>query len=281
MMTFNEFEGFVRNRPKPDTPGVYKLFIYRWNKHHCQEDEKYEAMTRTVNAGDNKEVTGILWRSPYTFLHLEPDYEYHPTFEQAHAAMMGYVGEKDTYGFCIMHLGYGPLGNNECYVSYCSYDAEGKEYDHSSCSSYHYGQPGIYGKFLGRFPEEIPFKEGEIVQILTNLEGGCRDYVTLGVVVNTPRTIKDQWESYCNYIKKGGTEHEYFESPRCYGADDDEYFILFGPNDHFWQNTAFRMAVNVWPPAYPVPDKVRESLMGYYRDFLNHDKDDNEHKECQ
>lgn len=271
MKTLKEFEEFVRNRPVPDTPGVYKLTIYKW--HGSSEDRLYNAMPLTVEDFDGNEVSGFCWRFPFADGYDEPDYEYHSTFEQAHEAMMGYVGGEDIYGFCINRLGYGPLGNHDWYMAYWSYDAKGHEFDHSSCSSYHYRQPGIYGKYLGRFPEEIPFKEGDIVQIVTSLHnhwGKLVDHATLGVVVGTPRTVKDYWEGYVEYMKNGGDEHEYFENPDHSGTDEEEYFIMYGPLDANMHNFTFRGAREVRPPAYPVPDDVRETLMEYYQDYLQY-----------
>lgn len=290
MKTLKEFEEFVRNRPVPDTPGVYKLTIYKWNKHYPPKDGRYEAIPLTVEDSNDNEVSGFCWRFPFTDDgRNQADYEYHPTFEQAHEAMMGYVGGENIYGFCIDRLGYGPLGNHDWYVAYWSYDATGHEFDHSSCSSYHYNQPGIYGKFLGRFPEEIPFKEGDIVQIVVGLHnnlGKLFYYSTLGVVAGTPRTVKDYWEGYVEYMKNGGDEHKYFEEPDHAGTDEEEYFIMYGPFDDDQHNFTFRGAREVRLPAYPVPDNVRETLMGYYQEYQKYFEDEEkryneEHKEYE
>lgn len=262
MMTLKEFEHFVRNRSEPDTLGPYKLIVYKWNKHASQGNGRYGEMTCTVKS-EGKDIVGFCWCFPYD----KPDYEYHPTFKKAHESMMKNVGGKDIYGFCIKRLGYGPLGNQDWYVAYWSYDAAGHEFDHSSCSSYHYMQPGIYGKFLGRFPDEIPFRKGDIVQIVTSPYGERRDYATLGVVIETPCTVEECWKAYASYMEDGGDEHEYFEQSLFSGADDDEYFILYGPFDRNLQNTMFCMTVIVRPPAYPVPNEARETLIGYYQEY--------------
>lgn len=270
MMTYKEFESFLRNRPVPDTPSFYKLTIYKWHKPWEGElHGRYEAAPLTVT-DEGKEVSGFRWRFPFTEGYKEPDYEYHPTFEEAHTAMMGYVAakDKDTYGFCIDRLGYGPQGNHDWYISYRQYDAEGREVGRSCCSSYHYRLPGIHGNFLGRLPEEITFKEGDIVQVVISLFEDKRDYATLCVVIGTPRTVKEYYELYREHIEQGGFEYNFFYAPDTLGADADEYFVLFGPYSKDLRFTTFPMAVNVRPPGFPVPDDVRETLMKYYHDYM-------------
>lgn len=162
-ITYEDFEEFVRNRPQPDNPGVYKLWRFQCAAvgYDCHEVKRISL---------NKDILfkGYMWRFQMRPLN-EMEYEYYPTFEEAQASMLDHDGLDDcrpyvypkptyTFGYQITHLGFGPLGRRDYYLQYWQYDADRKEFDRSSCSSFHWGQPGIYGKLLGRSPEEIPSK---------------------------------------------------------------------------------------------------------------------------
>lgn len=271
-VTYEDFERFVRNRPQPDTSGFYKLWRLRCNAigYECHD-------VNSISLNNEEPIKGYMWRYPIRPFE-EMDFEYYPTFEEAHTSMMARDHIEDCefnrpFAYQISRLGYGPLGTRDFYVQYWSYDSHRQVYDRSSCSSYHWNQPGVYGKFLGRFPEEIYFKEGDIVEISTSrAEDKGEWHSTLGVVIGMPRSVKEVWnciETALNqHVAGDNTIESYFDKPDHDGADGEEYFILTGPYDESERYATFRHPIEVRPPAFPVPDEAKETLRKYYEDYL-------------
>lgn len=280
-LTYEDFEDFVRNRPQPDNPGFYKLWHFQ-----C-EVVGYDR--QDVDLNKDIPVRGYMWRFPIRSWG-EMEYEYYPTFEEALVSMLkrdslndcgSYVYPKlaYTFGYLITRLGFGPLGRRDYYLQYWQYDASKREFDRSSCSSYHWGQPGIYGKFLGRLPDEIAFKEGDIVEIgVSRFEDNGKWYSTLGVVIGIPRSVREIWNCIKDdlnaHVAKGNSIESYFQEPDHDGVDGEEYFILYGPYEESMRYTTFRHPIEVRPPSFPVPDEARVELTKYYneyRAYLNSD----------
>ena len=276
-LTLNDWEELVRNRPKPDTPGFYKLIRFQT---HCKEYEKHEV--ESINFSNDEKFTGWQWRFPMKWAN-EQEFEYYPTFEEAYEAMMnppqidgaviGLYTPGNAVGYRILHLGYGPHGTRDFYIDYRQYDADRREYMRSSCSSYHWNTPGIYGKFLGRLPEEIPFKEGDIVEITASrYEDGGKSYAILGVVIGEPHTVEEIWRGYRKeanaLLQKGESLDLLFEEPDQEGTDGDEYFVLYGPFDESMRYATFESPEYLRVPSHPVPDEAREYLMEQYKRYL-------------
>lgn len=277
MIRYKDFEEFVRNRPQPDIPGFYKLWRFQCAAvgYACYE-------VKGVSLNKEASFKGYMWRFPIRPLN-EMEYEYYPTFEEAYASMMERDGLNDsgptpdpkpTYTFCyqITRLGFGPLGRRDFYLQYWQYDANRREFDRSSCSSYHWGQPGIYGKFLGRLPNQIPFKEGDIVEIgVSRFEDKGKWYSTLGVVIGVPRSVIEVWDGIkddlIDHVSKGNTIESYFQEPDHDGVDSEEYFILYGPCEESMRYTTFRHPIEVRPPSFPVPEEARAELTRYYNEY--------------
>lgn len=277
-VTYEDFEEFVRNRPQPDTPGFYKLW-------RLQSDaigyERHEV--KGISLNKEEPFKGYIWRFPVKPFN-EIDFEYYPTFEEAYAAMMERDGIEDcpphvfptpasTIGYLISRLGFGPLSTNDFYVQYWLYDAARREFDHSSCSSFHWGEPGVYGKYLGRLPEEIPFKEGDIVEItVSRFEDNDKWYSTLGIVIGVPRSVREVWDylkgEINEHVRNGNPLWSYFYFPDNEGTDGEEYFILAGPYDESERYMTFRHPIEVRPPSFPVPDEAKDTLRKYYDDYL-------------
>lgn len=274
---YEDFEEFVRNRPQPNNPGVYKLWRFRCAAvgYDCHE-------VKGVSLNTDIAFNGYMWRFPIRPLN-EMEYEYYPTFEEAYTSMMErdglndggpYPYPKPTCTFCyqITRLGFGPLGRRDLYLQYWQYDADRREFDQSSCSSYHWGQPGIYGKFLGRLQDQIHFKKGDIVEIgVSRYEDKGKWYSTLGVVIGLPRSVKDVWDTInddlSDHVAKGNSIESFFSEPDQGGVDSEEYFILYGPYDESLRYTTFRHPIEVRPPSFPVPDKARAELTKYYNEY--------------
>lgn len=258
-MTYKEFLQLACFRPHPATKGFYKL---EWFKHN--EDDHYSQC----------EIPGgFLWEYRGLSVGDIGNFEYYPTFEGAHSAMSQKIGTENIDGFIIRKLGYGLLGTKDFYLHFTSYDAEGKEILHSVCSSYHYNQPGLAGKFLGRDDISAHFKLGEIVQIERSVRDSMWAKCTLGVVVGLPRSTFDFWNSYEEDVKELGRQEaneKWFDKPSMMGSDDDEYFIQFGPYEPDMLNFTFRNAVDIRLPALHVPKEVRDMLHEYHKGYIDY-----------
>lgn len=283
-VTYEDFAAFVRNRPIPDTPGFYKLWRLT-----C-EDTGYECReVEGLSLNDKIPYKGKQWRFGIPHRH-EMEFEYYATFEDAYTAMMEDWGSDEdicfkssklnyTFGYQISRLGFGPHGTRDFFVEYWKYDRNKVEYDRSTCSSFHYGMPGVYGKFLGRFPDQIRFKEGDLVEIgVSRKEDNGKCYSVLGVVIGTPLSVRHAWEneedSLNKLAAKGEPIEKNFEGTKGLDVDDEEYFILYGPYEESMNYATFLHPKDVRPPSYPVPDEARETLMQYYNDYLESLKND-------
>ncbi len=258
-MKYQDFVGLACYRRRPDTPGFYKL-----ERFDHAPDATY--VPRAVDGG-------YIWSYDERLLSEVSNYEYYPTFDEAHDAMMSKIGKDGAYAFVIRKLGYGPSGTKDFYIHFTSYDANGEEILHSVCSSYHYNLPGVAGKFLGRDDATVRFNFGDIVQIDQYGCGLKWKQGTLGIVVGLPWSPKEFWELYEEDLRKLGPEladDRWFEQPSTTGSDDDEYFIQIGPYDGAMSNFTFRNAIDIHLPALPIADTITESLRGYYRNYLEH-----------
>lgn len=258
-MRYEEFRQLACCRPYPDTPGFYKL---EWFKH--KSDAQYLP---------NEILDGVIWEYQGLSICDIGNYEYYPSFGDAHQAMKRKVGTEGIDGFVIRKLGYGPQGIKDFYIYFTSYDGEGTQILQSVCSSYHYNQPGLAGKFIGRDEKTTHFKLGDIVQYDRCERNSMWKKCTLGIVVGLPRSVEDYWELYEEDVEELGRQEadkKWFEEPSIAGSDDDEYFIQFGPFEPVMHNFTFRNAVGIRLPALTVPDNVRASLIGYYKDYMDY-----------
>lgn len=276
-LTLEDFERFVRNRPLPDTPGFYKLWRLRSGATgYTRHDIDYH------DAVDNETVKGSVWRFPVR-PSCDMEYEYHPTFEDAYRSMTTPSridneivccgsGPEHIIGYRICRLGFGPHGTRDFYIEYSNYDGMFREYDRSSCSSYHWNTPGIYGKYLGRFPEQIAFRQGDIVETcMSRFEDGGMEYSALGVVVGIPWTVEEVWERIrddVNSLDCNNRLEAYFEAPDHGGVDVEEYFILYGPVNESLTYATFRHPSEVRPPSFDVPAEAVETLRRYYDRYM-------------
>lgn len=277
-ITFKDYEYFVRNKPVPETPGFYKLWRLK-----CLDTEYIRHEVEYQDDSGGKAI-GAMWRFPIQPLN-EMEFEYYPTFEDAYESMrqpskidseIVYRDPKINYifGYWISRLGFGPHGTKDFFIDYWHYDRLGKEYDRASCSSYHWNTPGIYGKYLGRLPEQIPFKNGDLVEIDVSDRGN--EYSVLGVVIGIPRTIEEVWNTICDDVNKLNCDNPietYFDAPDKSGVDDEEYFILYGPYEDLMRFSTFRHPSEVRPPSFDIPEEAKKTLGKYYENYLASIKD--------
>ena len=265
--SYSDFEDFVLNRLEPDTPCFYKLVRFT-----CDADGYTHREVKGIALPGYETVRGLQWAFPVGRF-SEMDYEYYPTLEDAQKAL-SIPSAKRVFGYQISRLGYGRQGRNDYFVQYWSYDSDGRLFDRSSCSSYHWNTPGTAGKFFGRLPEQIAFREGEVVEIcVSSQEEPGRFFATLGVVVTEPKSVKNVWEvigrEINSNLRQGISVEKTLEDPDRNGVDGEEYFILYGPVDESLSFATFRHPIEVRPPSFPVSKEAYETLMKYFNDYQN------------
>lgn len=270
-ITFKDYDHFVRNKPVPETPSFYKLWRLK-----CEDSEYTRHEVEYQDNSKNKAI-GTIWRFPIQPL-SKMEFEYHPTFEDAYESMRqpsqvdSWIYDdriKNIFGYQISRLGFGPLGTRDFYIDYWNYDRFGKEYNRASCSSYHWNTRGIHGKYLGRLPEQIPFKEGDLVEC--GLSDRAEVYSMLGIVIGIPRTVEEVWNEISDDVNRLNCDNPletYFEAPDMAGDDRDEYFILYGPYEDSMKFAEFYHPLQVRPPSFEIPEEAKEALRKYYDDYL-------------
>jgi hypothetical protein len=264
-MTLEEYKSLVKNRPEPDTPGFYGLGVLN---SYSFEAQKGKYSTDVINASTKECRKGVasykVWRYASSYCTLE----YYATFEEAYQAMHTFKERARTpfviTGYVISRFGFGPSKSNSKSVSYRTYDAQCREICHSVHSLYHEGTPGIYGKFLGRFPEDIRFNPGDIVEVPVKHWSDNFKGHALGIVVKSPMTVEQMYRPYFN------VDDDY---PDEIGTDC--YTICFAPSDsHSGWSCRSIPADKVRTPAFEVPEEARKCLM-QYRDTLKATVDEN------
>jgi hypothetical protein len=258
-MTLEEFKSLVKNRPEPEDPGYYSLTILLERNNDAQKG--YSADEINHSSIKHRKEPFIAWRRSC----VEHDYEKYATFEEAYQAMLTYeerttVRNSVITGYKIDRIAFGPSHSSNC-VSYRNYDARFHEISHSVHSLYHEDTLRIYGKYLGRFPEEIMFHPGDIVEVPVRLGDDDTAYYTLGIVMESPKTVEQMYRPNLDVFKDDITE-----------IGDDYYRICFAP---LGANDCIRFIPTgeVYPPAFGMPEEARTCLM-QYRDEVQKVKDD-------
>jgi len=127
------------------------------------------------------------------------------------------------------------------------------------------------GAFIGREPEEISFKKGDIVEVK------CGDKVNIGIVVQTPNTIEEMKERKKSYAKfnpdRDITDCMYWQD-----YSDDIYLVLTGKNvwnykksgdpNYLYDHNSY--PVQVFSPRFSVSDELKKSLREAYFTWCFH-----------
>jgi hypothetical protein len=258
-MTLEEFKSLVKNRPEPDTPGFYRLdVLLGWDLDLNREEEGYSAVEITLPANRRRKM------APYTawrYGQAKNYSEYYATFEDAFQAMHTFTQRMKSIftvvGYSIRKLAFGQVSftGSNC-VNYLNYDAQFRETGHSVHSLYHEGTSSIYGKYLGRFPEEM-HQRGDIVEASVKLGDDKSPSFTLGIVIESPMSVEQMYRPYFNiddnYPDEFGTDY---------------YRICFGPlGSHGNEPSRLVPACDVCTPIFEVPAEARDTLI-QYRDTL-------------
>ncbi|MDE7386881.1 MAG: hypothetical protein K2N28_07055 [Muribaculaceae bacterium] len=233
MMTFEEFKEMVRTRPTPDTPGCYRLKILRT---------------------DNPRVES----------------GYYATKEDAEAEMLKRACNDKELTFKIDRIGFGQVASVQFPVEEWLCDCEGKLLEQASCSSFHYQQPGIYGKFFGHvLSPRRPFMVNQYVTV-RNRQGQS----VLGIVLSEGLSLDWGYRNYRwtldEWIREGNQPDEWVNTTLFPGSDEDEYFVQFGPFTELMENFAFFHPMNMTPVQRMLSDEETADLKKWHRDYLDY-----------
>lgn len=288
LMSPEEFEAMVRNRPESPRAGFYRLTIMTYG-HDNLEYNKENTTSLMSDAPSSSMIFEPLNHScdfsycvkVSDFKHdFQPLYADYPSREEAVDAMHSLVGKHNIFAFTIERLPFGQLTHKPYWTEAWMFDADGQFVQKATCSAADYRKPGIYGNFFGHFADELPYKKGDIVVVLRSFPHISGMYATLGIVVAQPRDISEGYDSYRVEIKrrirKGLSTEDWIDGTDFWGSDDDEYFVLTGPMDEFWQNLAFHHPMRLFPVRDTIPDDVKNKLDEWFAQYLH--SEDNEQK---
>ncbi len=121
-----------------------------------------------------------------------------------------------------------------------------REYDGKNCEL---GDTCFYGRDL----RTIPFKEGDIVEIVR------KDFVALGIIWDLPATKKQMKRIWSRYIKQVGSDIAWIHPD----DSDDGYTIVdysLGKEGKIGFGHTHPAVVDVLPPSLPVPKKFARQL---------------------
>ena len=255
LLTSQEFEDMVRNRPKPDMPGYYSLKVWSYDKSWQWKDLNDEPG----------------YRRPVSSRQIE-----FATKEEALESMLGIAasGRSDLCAFFIERLPFGIKGVKPMWLEAWSYDANGNLIQEASCSAAHQDTRGIYGKFFGHLPESLKWHRGHIVQFLNHTHFDQETYSTLGVIVDGPDETNEVYKDYLyvvrKFIRDGKHPDDWLDTTAFGGANDDEIFIQFGPYSPNWTNLDYCNTMMVLPAPEDLPDEVKAELRSWHADWLRH-----------
>lgn len=106
-------------------------------------------------------------------------------------------------------------------------------------------------KFYGYPEDDMPFHEGEIVEVMDEEN----DVVRLGIVVNAPFSLEDNWKVW------RGTHHD---------MDDlDEFEVMTDEDECGYYHTDM-----IFKPSFPISDGIRNQLHKWYEKWQSKDTSD-------
>lgn len=279
------FEKMVRERPVPDMSGYYRLTVRSYSPDPRRSVREY------VNSlADRVSCEPIMLRErrhnhdhffympgcSYNANIFHPEYADYSSLEESLKAMEQLVGKRNILTFEIRHQPFGQLSSTGTWTEAWMYDARGSLIQKSSCSELHDRKPGLYGKFFGHFPEELPYRKGDIVIALNRneiLRGAPYRKAVLGVVAEEPCSISDAYKDFRTMIKKrirkGLPINDWVEETDYRGHSDDEYMILTGAFDGDFKNVSFHHPMDILPVRFPLLPEVTEHLKMYYMQYLS------------
>lgn len=168
--------------------------------------------------------------------------------------------------YCIYVTEY-PMCERLCfggnYVSQRVYGPDGTLIEQHLFCDFFTDERDKFRHYRGRLPEQIRFKEGDIVEVLQG------DEVTLQVIVGVPPTVE-----WCYRYALRGLDTKYnpgktdaereqwaFEDGYMLDITDDSYTVIDGPDYDYHSHPD---ALCIFAPRFPIPANVEQALKGYY-----------------
>lgn len=257
LMSYQEFEKMVRNRPAPDKPSYYRLKVYSYDTQDGYAREIVNDIPTYRRAVSCRQAQFA-------------------TKDEALAAMRDIIAsaKEDLCIFELDRLPFGVFDSKPFWLEAWSYDSCGNLIQELSCSGAHYHKGGIYGKFFGHLPENIKWHKGDIVQLFHHYFGDPKTYVCLGVVAEAPKDTHEGYEKYLyamkQWIKEGNNPNDWLEMTGYEGSDDDEMFTQFGPYNDDWSNFTFNNPMSVLPAPENLPEEIKAELRSWHAAWLRH-----------
>lgn len=235
-LTRDQFFWLAQHRPTLDIPSVYELnadFIRSEQKGYHRIDEL---------GGD--------WG--YELVRF-PSISYYSCSEKAEEAIKKMPETEDSaliHSFLLKRYALdGEFVSQE--IDWWLYDSEGRMIDKSVCSALHENDyMFLLGRFLGRSPELMRFKRGDIVEVIRD------NHCTLAIVTDKVRSIEEMWMHYQDSQARFGKDiKDYLQRPFLPGCMADHYYVTdIKGND-----------IDVFPeylmkPRFEVPEEARKAL---------------------
>lgn len=136
-------------------------------------------------------------------------------------------------------------------IGWWLYDADGKLTDQSVCTAIFENNYGyISGRYMGRAPELMRFKRGDIVELIGD------NHCTLAIVTDKVRSIEEMWMHYQNSQARFGKDvKDYLQRP----------FLPGRMADHYYVTDIKGKDIDVFPeylmkPRFEVPEEARKAL---------------------
>ncbi|MCH5233730.1 MAG: hypothetical protein J1E16_00410 [Muribaculaceae bacterium] len=252
-MTKEEFYTLATNRPAITGDSIYKLTIREIDKNTTgfKKDEKTGDWCYEIGTSHN-------W---YT------------SKDKAVKYMLKYIQESDSHyrkhihSALIERIPANTLFEDGGQLEWWLYDKNGKEIDRSVCTWEINEEPSEASIFMGRLPEEIKFKMGDIVEIVDD------NKVFLSVINGLPSSIEEIWKLYEKRIRNNGNDKNKGVPLSLFDAMADMYFYIQA--NGFDPDTS---PYHISKPSFPVPEKAKEILTTRYDTWQSY-MDSHSHEE--
>ena len=272
MMTFEEFKQLAIEPPRKQEKTIFRITVVTidtWSLDFSDLNKITEEDYEAIQALSDEEREARRMYYPSFSVEDVCRKAYADTLEDAEQMVQRIATEvQDVY--CIYVTEY-PLNELLCwvgnYVTERVYGPDGKKIDERLfCDSFTDARDA-FRHYRGRLPEQIRFKEGDIVEVLRG------NKVTLEVVVGVPASV-----DWCyQYALKGlnskynpgktDAEREQWAFGRGYMLDvtDDSYTVVDGPRYDYHDHPD---ALRVFAPRFPIPAEVEQKLRSDYEAII-------------
>ena len=206
---------------------------------------------------------GMRGRTNPGFQIYEREIVYCTTLADAEKRIKRYAKRKreDLYGFVVEEKPLDCACSGSDRLSVRRYLKNGKLWQKCEVSTvrYFFGAEKTLGEtgFYGREPETVPFKEGDIVEVVWG------NLVHLAIVWNQPPSVEQMKIVWNRFQAQSRWKKESFLADIPPDEDDDSYVVV-----DYWMTKEGKICpghshpatVNVLPPSLPVPRKIAAEL---------------------